>query len=109
MVQQRTLRSHHGDAHYCAKNYKNLRQYGVFLKNKLVEAGSDNVAVTFVSSDDKAKVSVAKPFHKSVSHFAFIALIAYMLLRACLDRHWRTTLANKHCSEGKSIDLPSTL
>ena len=58
MVQQRTLRSHHVDAHYCAQSYKNLRHYGLFLKNLLVEAGS-NAKVTFVSSDDKAKVRVA--------------------------------------------------
>jgi hypothetical protein len=58
MVQQRTLRSHHVDAHYCAKNYKNLRHYGVFLKNLLVGAGN-NTGVIFVSSDDKAKVCIA--------------------------------------------------
>ncbi len=58
MVQQRTLRSHHEDAHYCAKNYKNLRHYDVLLKHKLIEVGSDAV-VAFVSSDDKAKVCVA--------------------------------------------------
>jgi hypothetical protein len=67
------------------------------------------VGVTFVSNDDKAKVSVAKPFHESVSHAAFISLIAYVLLRECENQRWRTTLANKYCSEGKSIDLPSTL
>jgi len=54
-VQQRTLRSHHEDAHYCAKNYKNLRHYSVMLKQKLVATGSD-ACVAFVSSDDKAKV-----------------------------------------------------
>jgi hypothetical protein len=54
-VQQRTLRSHHEDAHYCAKNYKNLRHYDVMVKKKLVEAGC-TVGVAFVSSDDKAKV-----------------------------------------------------
>ncbi len=58
MVQQRTLRSHHVDAHYCAKNFKNLRHYGLLLKNMLVEAGS-NAGVIFVSSDDKAKVCVS--------------------------------------------------
>jgi hypothetical protein len=58
MVQQRTLRSHHDDSHYCSKNYKNLRHYVVMLKNKLVEVGSGAV-VAFVSSDDKAKVCVA--------------------------------------------------
>ena len=102
------MRSHHGDAHYCSKNYKNLRQYGVFLKNILVESGSDN-PVTFVSSDDKAKVSAVNPFHESFSYVAFIALIAYVLLRECVDQRWRTTFANKHCREGESIDLPSTL
>ena len=60
MVQQRTLRSHHIDAHYCAKNYKNLRHYGVFLKN-LLEGAGNNSGVIFVSSDDKAKV-------RSVTH-----------------------------------------
>ena len=54
-VQQRTLRSHHEDSHYCAKNFKNLRHYAMLLKQKLVEAGSD-VSVAFVSCDDKAKV-----------------------------------------------------
>ncbi len=58
MVQQRTLRSHHADAHSCAKNYKNLRHYGMLVKNILVEAGS-HAGVIFVSSDDKAKVCVA--------------------------------------------------
>ena len=58
MVQQRTLRSHHEDSHYCAKNYKNLRHYAVLLKQKLVATGS-GVGVAFVSSDDKAKVSNA--------------------------------------------------
>ena len=57
MVQQRTLRSHHEDSHYCAKNYKNLRHYAILLKQKLVEAGSD-ASVSFISSDDKAKVCV---------------------------------------------------
>ncbi len=57
MVQQRTLRSQHEDAHYCARNYKNLRYYGEFLKRLLMQAGS-NSADTFISSDDKAKVCI---------------------------------------------------
>ncbi len=58
MVQQRTLRSHHVDAHYCLKIYQNLWNYGLLLKNILVEAGN-NAGVIFVSSDDKAKVCVS--------------------------------------------------
>ncbi len=53
-----TLRSHHADAHYCAKNYKNHRHYGIHVKNILVEAGR-NASVIFVSNDDKIKVCVA--------------------------------------------------
>ncbi len=55
MVQQRTLRSHHVDSHYCAKNFRNMRQYGMMLKRLMVDVGSTS-RVTFVSSDDKAKV-----------------------------------------------------
>ena len=55
MVQQQTLRSHHVDAHYCAKNYKNIRHYGMLIKIILVEA-CNHAGVIFVSSDDKAKV-----------------------------------------------------
>ena len=54
-VHQITLRSHHEDAHYCAKNYTNLRHYVVTVKKKLVEDGCV-VGVAFVSNDDKAKV-----------------------------------------------------
>jgi hypothetical protein len=66
MVQQRTLRSHHEDAQYCAKNYKNLRHYAVLLKQKLVEAGND-AGVAFVSSDDKAKVCAAFKLHDPIN------------------------------------------
>jgi hypothetical protein len=41
----------------------------------LVEAGSINTCVIFLASDDEAKVSVAKFFHKSVS-LVSLALIA---------------------------------
>ena len=58
MVQQRTLRSHHEDAHYSAKNYKNLRHYDVMVKTKLVEAGCA-AGVAFVSS--AARCSPAPP------------------------------------------------
>ena len=81
----------------------------MFLKKILVEARSDNVGFTFVSIDDKGKVSVAKLFHESVSHVACISSITYVLLRECVDLSSRTTLANKNCREKKSIDLPSTL
>jgi hypothetical protein len=56
-VQQRTLRSHHIDSHYCAKNFKNMRHYGALIKKWIVKSGSLD-GVIFVSSDDKAKVCV---------------------------------------------------
>ncbi len=57
VVQQCALHAHHEDSHYCAKNYKNLRHYGVLLKQLLIDAGC-YAPVAFVSSDDKAKVRV---------------------------------------------------
>ncbi len=60
-VQQRTMRVYHEDAHYCAKNYKNLRHYVVMVKQKLIEAGC-TASVVFASSDDKAKVCVTIEF-----------------------------------------------
>ena len=57
-VQQRILRSHHVDSHYCAKNFKSLRQYNAMLKKWLVKADC-LIRFMFVSSDDKANVCVA--------------------------------------------------
>ena len=57
-VQQRTIRSHHVDSHYCANNFKSLRHYGAMLKKWLVKADCLDGAI-FVSNDEKAKVCAA--------------------------------------------------
>jgi len=60
-VQCRTLRQFHMDAHYCAKIHKNIRQYSVLVKVLLEDAGFPELHVSYVSSDDKAKVGVGEP------------------------------------------------
>lgn len=59
-VQCRTLQQFHMDAHYCAKNHKNIRQYSVLVK-MLEDAGCVDLVVAYVSSNDKAKVGIGEP------------------------------------------------
>jgi hypothetical protein len=67
MVQKRTFRHEHPDAHWCAALWKYIRQYASLTQRLLRLANEDTLSdqqpmqVIFLCVDDKAKVAVGEP------------------------------------------------